>query len=299
MESTTSSADFWSDQKLWQDPGNCNLYSLISVNCVLRVRINYFDLMRSLLVSSFPFSNRHLVLFTLMYWTWFCALCFPSLFSRNNFVDVTSRGYWRERHLPRHTSQILRQECKCFSRTGNRIISGYANEVGEAFRSLVKPAVVKFSYVVAFGYVAADSIDKGYKESQVWFWIIYAKHDNLRTIKLRKFRGLKIEKFRKQRDIFQKAHANDTEKTKKVVIAAVDTVLWQTFASVLIPGFTINRFCFFTNKLLEKWVCMFISIRALSLSPGRQDCRPACANGPSLAWVLQPYHSLSTQSTLL
>uniref|UniRef100_A0A8R1IF58 Mitochondrial fission process protein 1 n=1 Tax=Caenorhabditis japonica TaxID=281687 RepID=A0A8R1IF58_CAEJA len=92
---------------------------------------------------------------------------------------------------------------------------GYANEVGEAFRSLVKPAVVKFSYVVAFGYVAADSIDKGYKESE-------------------------------------KIHANSTEKTKKVAIAAVDTVLWQTFASVLIPGFTINRFCFFTNMLLEK-----------------------------------------------
>ncbi|EFO82464.1 CRE-MTP-18 protein [Caenorhabditis remanei] len=92
---------------------------------------------------------------------------------------------------------------------------GYANEVGEAFRSLVKPVVVKFSYVVAFGYVAADSIDKGFIESQ-------------------------------------KTHVNTTEKTKKVAIATVDTVLWQTFASVLIPGFTINRFCFSTNMLLQK-----------------------------------------------
>uniref|UniRef100_A0A1I7TJB5 Mitochondrial fission process protein 1 n=1 Tax=Caenorhabditis tropicalis TaxID=1561998 RepID=A0A1I7TJB5_9PELO len=92
---------------------------------------------------------------------------------------------------------------------------GYANEVGEAFRSLVKPVVVKFSYVVAFGYVAADSVDKGLKESK-------------------------------------KSHASEAEKTKKVAIASVDTVLWQTFASVLIPGFTINRFCYFTNILLQK-----------------------------------------------
>ncbi|CAI5454986.1 unnamed protein product [Caenorhabditis angaria] len=92
---------------------------------------------------------------------------------------------------------------------------GYANEVGEAFRSLVKPIVVKFSYVVAFGYVAADSIDKSAKESK-------------------------------------KSFANDGEKTKRVAIVAGDTVLWQTLASVMIPGFTINRFCHFTNILLEK-----------------------------------------------
>lgn len=51
---------------------------------------------------------------------------------------------------------------------------------------------------------------------------------------------------------FQKTHSTSTEKTKKVAIAAVDTVLWQTFASVLIPGFTINRFCFFSKLLLQK-----------------------------------------------
>lgn len=32
-------------------------------------------------------------------------------------------------------------------------------------------------------------------------------------------------------------------KTKEVAVAAVDTLLWQAFASVIVPGFTINRIC--------------------------------------------------------
>merc|ERR1711934_949752 len=31
--------------------------------------------------------------------------------------------------------------------------------------------------------------------------------------------------------------------TSKVAIAAVDTLLWQALASVIVPGFTINRIC--------------------------------------------------------
>jgi len=31
--------------------------------------------------------------------------------------------------------------------------------------------------------------------------------------------------------------------TKEVAVAAVDTLLWQAFASVIVPGFLINRIC--------------------------------------------------------
>merc|ERR1712150_434334 len=31
--------------------------------------------------------------------------------------------------------------------------------------------------------------------------------------------------------------------TSKVAIAAMDTLLWQALASVIVPGFTINRIC--------------------------------------------------------
>ncbi|KAI2597282.1 mitochondrial fission process 1 [Homo sapiens] len=44
---------------------------------------------------------------------------------------------------------------------------GYANEVGEAFRSLVPAAVVWLSYGVASSYVLADAIDKGKKAGEV------------------------------------------------------------------------------------------------------------------------------------
>ena len=44
---------------------------------------------------------------------------------------------------------------------------GYANEVGEAFRSLVPAAVVWLSYGVSSSYVLADAIDKGKKTRDV------------------------------------------------------------------------------------------------------------------------------------
>ena len=60
------------------------------------------------------------------------------------------------------------------------------------------PALVVPSYLVAFGYVFADTHDKYRRASQV-------------------------------------------EGNTKVVEATVDTLLWQTLASVMIPGLTINR----------------------------------------------------------
>lgn len=81
---------------------------------------------------------------------------------------------------------------------------GYANEVGEAFRSIIPKSVVWSSYIVASGYVLADTIDKGLK----------TYHDN-----------------------------NSPNATKNVLISMTDTLLWQSFASVIIPGFTINRIC--------------------------------------------------------
>ncbi|GFO09843.1 mitochondrial fission process protein 1 [Plakobranchus ocellatus] len=91
---------------------------------------------------------------------------------------------------------------------------GYANEVGEAFRVLVPVSVVHFSYLVATGYVVADSLDKGYK---VW----------------------------------KKPNVSDAERYKRVGIAATDTLIWQGFASVIVPGFTINRICWLSRHVLK------------------------------------------------
>ena len=36
---------------------------------------------------------------------------------------------------------------------------------------------------------------------------------------------------------------NEEGRTTKIAAAAFDTLLWQALASVIIPGFTINRIC--------------------------------------------------------
>lgn len=83
---------------------------------------------------------------------------------------------------------------------------GYANEVGEAFRALVSVKWVMASYGVASAYVLADTVDKAGKTKR-------ALGDQQEGV------------------------------MKKVGVAAIDTLLWQAFASVIIPGFTINRIC--------------------------------------------------------
>ncbi|VDM46000.1 unnamed protein product [Toxocara canis] len=113
---------------------------------------------------------------------------------------------------------------------------GYANEVGEAFRALVPVNLVRFSYVVAFGYVCADTADKSRKS-------------------------------------FRLRYLNKEERFKSVGLTAVDTLLWQSFASVIVPGFTINRLCALTSKILSvtthlpapvrKWTTTAIGLGAI------------------------------------
>ncbi|CAB3220327.1 unnamed protein product [Arctia plantaginis] len=78
---------------------------------------------------------------------------------------------------------------------------GYANEVGESFRSLVPNSVVRASYTVATAYTLADTVDKSYK--------MYRKDG----------------------------------RPKSVLIETGDALIWQTLASIVIPGLIINRLC--------------------------------------------------------
>uniref|UniRef100_F1LC47 Mitochondrial fission process protein 1 n=1 Tax=Ascaris suum TaxID=6253 RepID=F1LC47_ASCSU len=113
---------------------------------------------------------------------------------------------------------------------------GYANEVGESFRALVSVNLVRLSYVVAFGYVCADTVDKSRKS-------------------------------------FRVRYLNNDERFKGVGLTAVDTLLWQSLASVIVPGFTINRLCALTAKVLSvttrlpgpvrKWTTTAIGLGAI------------------------------------
>uniref|UniRef100_A0A1I7X9R4 Mitochondrial fission process protein 1 n=1 Tax=Heterorhabditis bacteriophora TaxID=37862 RepID=A0A1I7X9R4_HETBA len=93
--------------------------------------------------------------------------------------------------------------------------AGYSNEVGEAFRSMLPTMAVRATYVVALGYVCADAFDKSSK-------------------------------------IYRLEWPSLEERRRRVSLAAADTFIWQVLASVAIPGFTINRLCYFSGKLLQR-----------------------------------------------
>jgi fission process protein 1 len=81
---------------------------------------------------------------------------------------------------------------------------------------MISPRAVLTTYGLAFGYVFMDVADKANKTYK-------AETKN--------------------------ANSDALKKTSKV---ATDCLLWQTFASVLVPGFTINRICKLSSILLNK-----------------------------------------------
>ncbi|NXW58564.1 MTFP1 protein, partial [Eurystomus gularis] len=113
---------------------------------------------------------------------------------------------------------------------------GYANEVGESFRPLVPVPVVWASYGVATAYVTADAIDKGRKAATV------SVTPSLPTPQL-----LPLPT---DPSLSPQAHAQDPAQATRVGVAVVDTFVWQSLASVAIPGFTINRVCAASLALL-------------------------------------------------
>ncbi|KAF2878992.1 hypothetical protein ILUMI_27174 [Ignelater luminosus] len=91
---------------------------------------------------------------------------------------------------------------------------GYSNEVGEAFRSIIGAKLVWSTYGLATAYVLADT-------------------------------------FSKTKEMYNETKHHKMQ-LKKTIYVASDTLIWQMFASVIIPGFTINRTCALVNLILEK-----------------------------------------------
>lgn len=52
--------------------------------------------------------------------------------------------------------------------------------------------------------------------------------------------------------IFLQNNVTSSKRTVKSVYTATDTVVWQMLASVIIPGFTINRVCALSSYLFKK-----------------------------------------------
>lgn len=71
------------------------------------------------------------------------------------------------------------------------------------------------------------------------------------------------------------AHAQDPAQATRVGVAVADTFVWQSLASVAIPGFTINRLCAASLALLgtltrwplplRRWTTTALGLAAIPL----------------------------------
>jgi mitochondrial fission process protein 1 len=124
----------------------------------------------------------------------------------------------RQKH---HTKAEGMLEYNIFRDSALRYL-GYANELGESFRYQL-PRLVKPSYVVAFGYCLADASTSGW---QAYNQPQYHQNDN------------------------NNHNNNKSAAQLDAVVASVDTLLWQSLASVAIPGLVIHQ--------IVKWSRFFI-----------------------------------------
>lgn len=127
--------------------------------------------------------------------------------------------------------------CTCYH---SHTPEGYANEFGEAFRTHIPRLMYLGSYGIASTYCLADSIDKGRRCYQ------------------------------------QNNHLNNYLQKRKAVETSVEAAIWQGLASVIIPGFTINRICAASRFTLRRvartmppraqtWVTTFVGLSAIPL----------------------------------
>lgn len=128
------------------------------------------------------------------------------------------------------------KEIDVFRDTPVRLL-GYANEIGESFRALVPLTIVRFSYVVASGYVFADTIDKSWK-------------------------------------MYKRDWTTPEERNRRVGHAAVDALIWQTLASVVIPGFVINRVCALSLYVLRRTTKLPVTVNKWATAIVGLSCIP-------------------------
>jgi len=93
---------------------------------------------------------------------------------------------------------------------------GYSNEIGEAFRKITSKSFVYFTYLLEFGYFIGDTVHKGHK----------AYNDPNLT--------------------------DDQNKHLHVIKQSSYTILWQFFATCLIPPLCINIVVGRTHNFLTR-----------------------------------------------
>ena len=129
---------------------------------------------------------------------------------------------------------------------------GYANECGEALRSLLPPFGVPASYAVAIGYVLCDTVDKAKKE-----WEVSA---------------------------VCKTDPSNAMRVVRVASSAFDALSWQLLASVFVPGSIIH----FAYTVTSFAVSLAVSDdAAVAANPGAAAA--AAAAGPAVSSLVASY----------
>jgi fission process protein 1 len=138
---------------------------------------------------------------------------------------------------------------------------GYANEVGESFRYQV-PRLVTPTYVLAFGYCAADAISSGYR-----VWEEGGNH--------------KISPSSSASESASEQNESKISSSREIMaaMATCDTLIWQSFASVLIPGGTIN---------IIVRASRFAMLRATMLPVSAQKWIPTISGLGSIPFIVHP-----------
>lgn len=117
--------------------------------------------------------------------------------------------------------------------------SGYANEVGEAFRHMVPVRLVYFSYLISSAYVLSHSVFRG-----------SVARNNLHP----EPSPVLVTPPKTLRKVTNSYEEASVQESAKIGIspsrAFLDTLIWQGLASVVIPGLVINRACAGSRLLL-------------------------------------------------
>jgi len=155
----------------------------------------------------------------------------------------------------------IHDELDIFRHTPLRYL-GYANEVGEAFRYQISKKVLALAYVVSFGYIIGDTIDKGYKSYK-------------QKIKEYNFKNNKLVENENQENLKnKKSSSNDFFNI--IIKNASLSFSWQVLATEFLPAgcvFIIVKFAkkfkfsLIKSKKIKYWMPSIIGLLLIPTFP--------------------------------
>ena len=132
--------------------------------------------------------------------------------------------------------------------------SGYANEVGEAFRNMIPLRGVHLSYAISTAYVVSHAVSQGLQAQRNRSQ--HPQHIHVRSP------NHSIHCPTNATCTAQCSHRNNTRTlATSPSTAVIDTLLWQGLASVLLPGLTINRLCAVSKFVLNRYTGQLLSVQ--------------------------------------